>query len=78
MLGLQLLHAPWLHPPVAHDWQLSPPEPHAAAQNVVESQATQVLPGPIPGEDQPGLVMTQSGAPDQDSVLVNLVTYREQ
>jgi hypothetical protein len=31
LLGLQLLHAPWLHPPVAHDWQLSPPEPHAVS-----------------------------------------------
>ena len=28
------------------------------------------------GEDQPGVVLT--GAPDQDSVLVNLVTYRAQ
>jgi hypothetical protein len=31
LLGLQLLHAPWLHPLVAHDWQLSPPEPHAVS-----------------------------------------------
>jgi hypothetical protein len=31
LLGLQLLHAPWLHPPVAHDWQLSPPDPHAVS-----------------------------------------------
>jgi anti-sigma factor RsiW len=30
----------------------------------------------VVGEDQPGVVLT--GAPDQDSVLVNLVTYREQ
>jgi len=30
----------------------------------------------VAGEDQPGVVLT--GAPDQDSVLVNLVTYREQ
>jgi len=30
----------------------------------------------VAGEDQPGIVLT--GAPDQDSVLVNLVTYREQ
>jgi predicted anti-sigma-YlaC factor YlaD len=30
------------------------------------------------GEDQPGLVLTPSGPPDRDSVLVNLVTYREQ
>jgi predicted anti-sigma-YlaC factor YlaD len=28
--------------------------------------------------DQPGLALTQAGAPDRDSVLVNLVTYREQ
>ena len=26
-----MLQAPWLHPPVAHDWQLSPPEPHAVS-----------------------------------------------
>jgi len=34
----------------------------------------------IMGEDQPGLVLTGAldSAPDQDSVLVNLVTYREQ
>ena len=32
----------------------------------------------IPGEDQAGLVLTQTGAPDRDSVLVNLVTYQEQ
>jgi len=30
------------------------------------------------GEDQPGLDMTNSGAPDRAAVLVNLVTYREQ
>jgi len=30
----------------------------------------------VAGEDQPGVALT--GAPDQDSVLVNLVTYREQ
>jgi predicted anti-sigma-YlaC factor YlaD len=28
--------------------------------------------------DDPGLVWNQPGAPDRDSVLVNLVTYREQ
>jgi len=32
----------------------------------------------VAGEDQPGLVLTPSGPPDRDSVLVNLVTYREQ
>jgi predicted anti-sigma-YlaC factor YlaD len=32
----------------------------------------------IAGEDQPGMVLTQEGMPDRDSVLVNLVTYREQ
>jgi hypothetical protein len=37
----------------------------------------------VPGEDQPGTVLIQSGKaasslPDRDSVLVNLVTYREQ
>ena len=31
----------------------------------------------LPGEDQPGLVLTEAGA-DKDAVLVNLVTYREQ
>ena len=35
------------------------------------------IPGPrVPGEDQPGVVL--AGAPDRDTVLVNLVTYREQ
>src|SRR5713101_3472567 len=46
----------------------------SAEQAVVTAPATQLL----PGEDGPGQVMAQSGAPDQDSVLVNLVTYREQ
>jgi len=34
----------------------------------------------VVGEDQPGVVLTGAvdSAPDQDSVLVNLVTYREQ
>jgi hypothetical protein len=32
----------------------------------------------IAGEDQPGMVLTQEGTPDRDSVLVNLVTYQEQ
>ena len=34
----------------------------------------------IAGEDQPGMVLAGpgSGTPDRDSVLVNLVTYREQ
>ncbi len=36
------------------------------------------LAGPLPGEDQPGVDLTRSGAPDRDAVLVNLVTYREQ
>lgn len=34
--------------------------------------------GALPGEDQPALVMAPSGVPDRDTVLVNLVTYREQ
>jgi len=34
--------------------------------------------GTLPGEDQAGLVLTPSGRPDRDTVLVNLVTYREQ
>jgi hypothetical protein len=32
----------------------------------------------LPGEDQPGTVLSPSGPPDKDSVLVNLVTYRQQ
>jgi hypothetical protein len=32
----------------------------------------------LPGEDQPGIVLSKTGIPDKDSVLVNLVTYREQ
>ena len=32
----------------------------------------------VAGEDQPGLVLTPSGPPDRDAVLVNLVTYRGQ
>jgi hypothetical protein len=31
LLGLQLLHTPLLQPPVAHDWQPSPPLPHAVS-----------------------------------------------
>ena len=46
----------------------------AAEQAVVVAPATQLL----PGEDGPGQALAPSGAPDQDSVLVNLVTYREQ
>ncbi len=30
------------------------------------------------GEDQPGIDLTNTGAPDRDAVLVNLVTYRGQ
>ena len=33
--------------------------------------------GAVVGEDQPGIVLTAGGVPDRDSVLVNLVTYRE-
>jgi hypothetical protein len=33
--------------------------------------------GAVAGEDQPGMVLTAGGVPDRDSVLVNLVTYRE-
>jgi len=46
----------------------------SAEQAAVTAPATQLL----PGEDGPGQVLAPSGAPDQDSVLVNLVTYREQ
>jgi hypothetical protein len=46
----------------------------------VAEQPGQVMPAlrgqVVFGEDQPGAVLT--GSPDQDSVLVNLVTYREQ
>jgi predicted anti-sigma-YlaC factor YlaD len=45
-------------------------------------QTAPLVAGPIPGEDEPGLVLAPAGAPDgkpdTDSVLVNLVTYREQ
>ncbi len=45
---------------------------------MVASDGSGLLPGEmLPGEDQPGRVLTQAGA-DKDSVLVNLVTYREQ
>jgi predicted anti-sigma-YlaC factor YlaD len=45
-----------------------------AEATIVAAPATQLL----PGEDGPGQVLAPSGAPDQDSVLVNLVTYQEQ
>ncbi len=45
--------------------------PEAARDN---GQAVQM----VAGEDQPGMVLTPEGAPDRDSVLVNLVTYQEQ
>ena len=32
----------------------------------------------VAGEDQPGMTMSRAGLPDKDTVLVNLVTYREQ
>jgi predicted anti-sigma-YlaC factor YlaD len=50
---------------------------------LMASEASGLLPGEmlpsamVIGEDQPGPVLTQGGS-DQDSVLVNLVTYREQ
>jgi hypothetical protein len=50
---------------------------------LMASEASGLLPGEmlpstmVTGEDQPGPVLTQGGS-DQDSVLVNLVTYREQ
>jgi hypothetical protein len=31
LLGLQLLHTPWLQPPPAQVWQASPPAPQAAS-----------------------------------------------
>lgn len=31
MFGLQLVHTPRPQPPVAHDWQVSPPLPHAVS-----------------------------------------------
>jgi hypothetical protein len=38
-----------------------------------------MLPGTmVTGEAQPGPVLTTQGGSDKDSVLVNLVTYREQ
>jgi hypothetical protein len=51
-------------------------QPDSAASEISAPQAMPVsLTG---GEDQPGLVLGRSGAPDRDAVLVNLVTYREQ
>jgi len=51
-------------------------------QIVTATQTNQVLAGPIPGEDEPGLVLapagTPGGQPDDDAVLANLVTYQEQ
>jgi len=50
-----------------------------ADQAIVVSEPApgDIIPGPaIPGEDQPGLVL--AGTSDPDTVLVNLVTYREQ
>jgi hypothetical protein len=44
----------------------------------VLSQPVEFVSGTIPGEDQPGVVLTNSGAPDRDAVLVNLVTYQGQ
>ena len=32
----------------------------------------------VAGEDQPGMTMSRAGLTDKDTVLVNLVTYREQ
>ena len=53
-------------------------QPIITAQQPVQ----QMVAGPIPGEDQPGLVLapvtTADAAPDDDSVLVNLVTYQDQ
>ena len=45
-----------------------------------EQPETGVASNPIvfAGEDQPGVDLTNSGAPDRAAVLVNLVTYREQ
>ena len=51
--------------------------------SLMASEGSGLLPGEmlpstmVTGEDQPGPVLTQGGS-DQDSVLVNLVTYREQ
>ncbi|PYT14463.1 MAG: hypothetical protein DMG59_17120 [Acidobacteria bacterium] len=49
----------------------------SAEQTVVAGPQLQLLPA-LPGEDEPGLVLTRAGAPDRDAVLVNLVTYQEQ
>ena len=50
----------------------------AAEQPEPGTHPVEFVSGTLPGEDQPGLVLTQSGGPDRDAVLVNLVTYREQ
>jgi hypothetical protein len=51
-----------------------------SAQPFTELRGQVVAGGVVPGEDQPGVVVTGAAdsAPDDDSVLVNLVTYREQ
>jgi len=55
-------------------------ERFSGPDSVVAERAGQAMPelrgDVVLGEDQPGVVFT--GAPDDDSVLVNLVTYREQ
>ena len=48
------------------------------SEPAVATRQVEFGPGQLPGEDQPGLVLTGSGAPDRDAVLVNLVTYQEQ
>jgi len=50
----------------------------SSEQPATVNQPVEFVSGALPGEDQPGLDLTQPGAPDRAAVLVNLVTYQEQ
>jgi anti-sigma-K factor RskA len=50
----------------------------SAPEQTASNPTVQFMSGQLPDEDQSGQVLSQSGVPDRDSVLVNLVTYREQ
>lgn len=50
----------------------------APQETLMAQPAAPFISTTLPGEDQPGLDLTQPGGPDRNAVLVNLVTYREQ
>lgn len=50
----------------------------AMSEQTAANPTVQFISGELPDEGQSGQVLTQSGVPDRDAVLVNLVTYREQ